>query len=60
MRQRPDDQRRLEWFASLTFDLRRDQVLEPGRASPRGSQPSWMPYSTGDGRDWVPVITLMG
>lgn len=58
-RQRLDEQRRSHWSAGLdliygAIKRRNEAVHRPVEVAS-----SWVPYSTGDGGDWVPVITLM-
>lgn len=59
IRQRLDEHRRSHWSAGLhlIYDAikRRNEAVH--RPVEVGS--SWAPYSTGDGGEWVPVITLM-
>ncbi|WBB73492.1 hypothetical protein O7602_28130 [Micromonospora sp. WMMD1128] len=59
IRQRLDEQRRLHWSTSL--DLIYDAIKCRNKAVHRPVEvgSSWLPYSTGDGGEWVPVITLM-
>ncbi|MEH0934030.1 hypothetical protein [Micromonospora psammae] len=59
IRQKLDDQRRSTWSDSL--DLMYDAIKRRNEAVHRPVEvgSSWAPYSTGDGGDWIPVITLM-